>query len=129
MQIPSLENTIHQLKAHQDALEKQLALGAAEIERLAKVCQQEKLNGERLECELLKAKQVSLSSDGRPSLWNGDGKVAHALRKENEDLLKQLNEMQKMHVFKTKQLHDKTDELKQMEVECNSLREEISTMR
>ncbi|EAT33008.1 AAEL014736-PA [Aedes aegypti] len=37
--------------------------------------------------------------------------------------------MQKVHVFKTKQLQDRIDELKHMEVECNNLREEISTMR
>lgn len=135
-QIPSLMSTIQKFTERQDELEKQLKVNveasakhAAEVQRLEKLYQQEKLNVDRLERELDEAKQgsFSLQSDGRPSF--GDGKVAQALRKENEDLLRQLNEMQKVHVFKTKQLQDRIDELKHMEVECNNLREEISTMR
>ncbi|XP_062543053.1 uncharacterized protein LOC134210790 [Armigeres subalbatus] len=135
-QIPSLMSTIQGFTERQDELEKQLiairkdsSKHAADVERLDKLYQQEKLNVARLERALEEANQRSspLQPDGRPSL--GDGKVAHALRKENEDLLKQLNEMQKVHVFKTKQLQDRIDELKHMEVECTNLREELSTMR
>ncbi|XP_055604413.1 putative leucine-rich repeat-containing protein DDB_G0290503 [Uranotaenia lowii] len=75
----------------------------------------------------INANAAALQPDGRPSL--GDGKVAQALRKENEDLLKQLNELQKTHLFKTKQLQDKLDEAKQMEVDFHKLKDEVATMR
>lgn len=136
-QIPVLMSKIQGFTIRQDEMEKQLKDAikdsikhATEVERLDKLHQQEKLNVARLERALDEANQRSsspLQPDGRPSL--GDGKVVHALRKENEDLLKQLNELQKVHVFKTKQLQDRIDELKIMEVECTNLREELSTMR
>uniref|UniRef100_A0A182WC17 Kinesin motor domain-containing protein n=1 Tax=Anopheles minimus TaxID=112268 RepID=A0A182WC17_9DIPT len=69
----------------------------------------------------------SFMATGRPSL--GDGRVAQALRRENEDLLKQLNEARQTDGLKGRQLQERVDELERLESEIARLRDEMSTMR
>uniref|UniRef100_A0A1Q3F2B3 Putative kinesin-like protein n=1 Tax=Culex tarsalis TaxID=7177 RepID=A0A1Q3F2B3_CULTA len=134
-QVPSMQSTIQQLTVQREELERKLLTSAEELSRrtselhnLEELYAREKTSNERLAQQLEEAKlSPALQPDGRPSL--GDGKVAQALRKENEDLLKQLNELQKMHVFKTKQLQDRIDELRHIEVEYGKLKDEMATMR
>ncbi|KAL9700764.1 hypothetical protein quinque_004205 [Culex quinquefasciatus] len=134
-QVPSMQGTIQQLGVQKQELEQKLQVSAEKLSRktsefhyLEELCAREKATSERLAHQLEEAKlSPALQPDGRPSL--GDGKVAQALRKENEDLLKQLNELQKTHLFKTKQLQDRIDELKVVETEYGKLKDEMATMR
>ncbi|KAL1374503.1 hypothetical protein pipiens_004895 [Culex pipiens pipiens] len=134
-QVPSMQSTIQQLGVQKKELERKLQVSAEKLSRktsefhyLEELCAREKATNERLAHQLEEAKlSPALQPDGRPSL--GDGKVAQALRKENEDLLKQLNELQKTHLFKTKQLQDRIDELKIVEMEYGKLKDEMATMR
>ncbi|XP_055535563.1 uncharacterized protein LOC129724590 [Wyeomyia smithii] len=112
----SMESTIKQLNEQKDDLQCKLERKSSELDQTAKLLGQEKKTNENLQQQLAEAKS-NLSPDGRPSL--GDSRVAQALRKENDDLLKQLHELQKTHVSKTNQLQERIDELK----------EEVSTMR
>ncbi|XP_058460686.1 uncharacterized protein LOC131436163 [Malaya genurostris] len=124
-EVPSLRSTIEQLENRQQELSAKLSAQTEdlsnqtlELKRLTELYNQEKTNSSQLAQQLEEAKLMpALQPDGRPSL--GDGKVAQALRKENDDLLKQLNELQKTHQFKTNQFQERIDELK----------EELSTMR
>ncbi|XP_053686643.1 uncharacterized protein LOC128736187 [Sabethes cyaneus] len=118
-----LQSTIKQLNEQQEDIQSKLAhsaemlnLKSLELEQMADLLKQEKSTTEQLHQQLVEAK-LRIAPDGRPSL--GDSKVAQALRKENDDLLKQFNELQKTYASKTSQLQEKIDELK----------EEISTMR
>lgn len=130
-----MQGTIQQLGVQKQELEQKLQVSAEKLSRktsefhyLEELCAREKATNERLAHQLEEAKlSPALQPDGRPSL--GDGKVAQALRKENEDLLKQLNELQKTHLFKTKQLQDRIDELKVVETEYGKLKDEMATMR
>ncbi|XP_055622670.1 centromere-associated protein E isoform X2 [Toxorhynchites rutilus septentrionalis] len=134
-ELPSLKTTIKQLCESEKELKTKLADSAEvithqsrEIQRLTELCEQKRSTNQKLSEELEEARlSPPLQSDGRPSL--GDSRVAQALRKENEDLLKQLNEVQKVNALKMKQLQDKLDEMKHFEVENIKLKEDISTMR
>ncbi|XP_050089768.1 centromere-associated protein E [Anopheles aquasalis] len=68
-----------------------------------------------------------IMATGRPSL--GDGRVAQALRRENEDLLRQLSEVRQLEGLKGKQLQERMDELQRVEAEIERLRDEMATMR
>uniref|UniRef100_A0A4Y0B5U8 Kinesin motor domain-containing protein n=2 Tax=Anopheles funestus TaxID=62324 RepID=A0A4Y0B5U8_ANOFN len=69
----------------------------------------------------------SFMATGRPSL--GDGRVVQALRRENEDLLKQLNEARQIDGLKGRQLQERVEELERLEKDIARLRDEMSTMR
>ncbi|XP_058830445.1 kinesin-related protein 4-like [Topomyia yanbarensis] len=124
-EVPSLRSLIKQLEDHQQELNTKLVTNSEELSRKSfelkqttDLYAQEKTKNAQLTQQMEEAKLMpALQSDGRPS--QGDGRVVQALRKENDDLLKQLNGLQKTHHIKTNQLQERIDEL----------REEISTMR
>uniref|UniRef100_A0A182YFI4 Uncharacterized protein n=1 Tax=Anopheles stephensi TaxID=30069 RepID=A0A182YFI4_ANOST len=129
-----LELDIEESSSVRDVLERELQSLKCDVESL-----DSKLAHERYEqeCQVsanlrreLSEKQKELESfmaTGRPSL--GDGRVAQALRRENEDLLKQLNEARQIDGLKGRQLQERVDELERLETEIARLREEMSTMR
>uniref|UniRef100_A0A182JAG6 Uncharacterized protein n=1 Tax=Anopheles atroparvus TaxID=41427 RepID=A0A182JAG6_ANOAO len=81
----------------------------------------------RRELEEKQKELESFMATGRPSL--GDGRVVQALRRENEDLLKQLNEARQIDGLKGKQLQERVDELQRLETEIGRMRDEMATMR
>ncbi|XP_050073216.1 centromere-associated protein E [Anopheles maculipalpis] len=129
-----LEADIEESSSVRDVLERELQSLKSEVENL-----DSKLATERYEqeCQVsanlrreLSEKQKELESfmaTGRPSL--GDGRVVQALRRENEDLLKQLNEARQIDGLKGRQLQERVDELERLETEIARLRDEMSTMR
>ncbi|XP_052859852.1 centromere-associated protein E-like [Anopheles cruzii] len=117
-----LERELHELKADRERLDARLD---TEVDR----CEQEREVATRLKRELdeKRTELERLMSTGRPSL--GDGRVAQALRRENEDLLRQLNEARQADGTKGKQLQERVDELQRLEVEIARLRDEMASMR
>ncbi|XP_058066335.1 uncharacterized protein LOC131215956 [Anopheles bellator] len=118
----ALERELHELKADRESLDARIV---TEVRR----CEQEREVSAKLKRELdeKRTELERLMSTGRPSL--GDGRVAQALRRENEDLLRQLNEARQADGTKGKQLQERVDELQRLEVEITRLRDEMASMR
>ncbi|XP_053674736.1 centromere-associated protein E-like [Anopheles nili] len=112
-----LERELQDLKSDLENLDGKLANERYEQERHVSAGLRRELDEKRKELE-------SFMATGRPSL--GDGRVVQALRRENEDLLKQLEESRQTDIPKGKQLQERISEL---EAENEQLREEMSTMR
>uniref|UniRef100_A0A182SHK3 Uncharacterized protein n=1 Tax=Anopheles maculatus TaxID=74869 RepID=A0A182SHK3_9DIPT len=110
-----LEMDIEESSCVRDVLERELQSLKNDVKNL-----DSKLANERYEqeCQVsadlrreLSEKQKELESfmaTGRPSL--GDGRVVQALRRENEDLLKQLNEARQIDGLKGRQLQERVRE-------------------
>ncbi|XP_053663647.1 uncharacterized protein LOC128712800 [Anopheles marshallii] len=115
-----LERELQNLKSDLENLDSKLANERYEQERQISANLRRELNEKQKELE-------SFMATGRPSL--GDGRVVSALRRENEDLLKQLNEARQIDGLKGRQLQERVDELESLEREIARLRDEMSSMR
>uniref|UniRef100_A0A182JUF4 Kinesin motor domain-containing protein n=1 Tax=Anopheles christyi TaxID=43041 RepID=A0A182JUF4_9DIPT len=129
-----LEMDIQESSSVRDVLERELRDLKNDLENLDNKLSNERYEQERLVSANLRRtldeKQKELESfmaTGRPSL--GDGRVVQALRRENEDLLKQLNEARQIDGLKGRQLQERVDELERLENEIAKLRDEMSSMR
>uniref|UniRef100_A0A182QAB4 Kinesin motor domain-containing protein n=1 Tax=Anopheles farauti TaxID=69004 RepID=A0A182QAB4_9DIPT len=116
-----LERELRDLKSDLKNLDSKLANERYEQERQISASLRRELDEKQKELEHFMA-------TGRPSL--GDGRVVQALRRENEDLLKQLTEAQhQIDGLKGRQLQERVEELERLESEIARLRDEMSTMR
>ncbi|XP_040159233.1 centromere-associated protein E [Anopheles arabiensis] len=115
-----LERELRNLKSDLESLDHKLANERYEQERAVSAGLRRELDEKRKELE-------SFMATGRPSL--GDGRVVQALRRENEDLLKQLNEVRQLDGLRARQLQERVDELERLEGEIAKLRDEMSSMR
>ncbi|XP_058124792.1 uncharacterized protein LOC131266335 isoform X2 [Anopheles coustani] len=115
-----LERELRELKTALESLDSKLENERYEQERQTSANLRRELDEKQKELE-------SFMATGRPSL--GDGRVVQALRRENEDLLKQLNEARQIDGLKGKQLQERIDELQRLETEITRMRDEMATMR
>uniref|UniRef100_A0A182U7S6 Uncharacterized protein n=1 Tax=Anopheles melas TaxID=34690 RepID=A0A182U7S6_9DIPT len=115
-----LERELRDLKSDLESLDHKLANERYEQERAVSAGLRRELDEKRKELE-------SFMATGRPSL--GDGRVVQALRRENEDLLKQLNEVRQLDGLRARQLQERVDELERLEGEIAKMRDEMSSMR
>uniref|UniRef100_A0A182PPG6 Kinesin motor domain-containing protein n=1 Tax=Anopheles epiroticus TaxID=199890 RepID=A0A182PPG6_9DIPT len=129
-----LEQDIEESSSVRDVLERELRDLKSDLESLDNKLANERYEQEcqvsadlRRALEEKKKELESFMATGRPSL--GDGRVVQALRRENEDLLKQLNEARQIDGLKARQLQERVDELERLEREIAKLRDEMGTMR
>uniref|UniRef100_A0A182NJ19 Kinesin motor domain-containing protein n=1 Tax=Anopheles dirus TaxID=7168 RepID=A0A182NJ19_9DIPT len=116
-----LERELRDLKNDLEHLDTKLANERYEQERQVSANLRRELDEKQKELE-------SFMATGRPSL--GDGRVVQALRRENEDLFKQLTDAQhQIDSLKGRQLQERVEELERLESEIARLRDEMSTMR
>ncbi|ETN62335.1 hypothetical protein AND_005972 [Anopheles darlingi] len=131
-----LEADIQESSRVRDVLERELTILKQELtehvdsmvsskERYEQECETSATLKQELEEKCQELERIMAT--GRPSL--GDGRVAQALRRENEDLLRQLTEVRQLEGLKGKQLQERMDELQRVEAEIERLRDEMGTMR